>query len=64
MASRNNITGASMAVGPGSKAFDEGFDRIFRRPKIEDITDADEARMDVIGQNGNTGEAYEEDQEK
>lgn len=39
---------------PNSKEYDANYDKIFRKKK----DDWDEARIDVIGQNGNTGEHY------
>jgi len=49
MTSKNDITGDVLQSRMNSKAFEENFDRIFRKP----------SRIDVISQNGNTGEHYE-----
>lgn len=58
MTAKNDITGDDIKSKGISKAFEENFDRIFRKPKPE-ADEWDEDRIDTIGQNGNTGEHYE-----
>ena len=50
MASTNGITGDSLVNKPNSKEYEENYDKIFGKKK---------SRMDVIGQNGNSGDHYE-----
>ena len=50
MASTNGITGDSLVNKPNSKEYEENYDKIFSKKK---------SRMDVIGQNGNSGDHYE-----
>jgi hypothetical protein len=52
MASTNGITGDSLVNKPNSKEYEENYDKIFGKKK---------SRMDVIGQNGNSGDHYELD---
>lgn len=44
------------------KAFDENFDRIFGKKKLNIVESEewDEKRVDVVGQNGNEGLHYDE----
>lgn len=71
---RNDVTGDLIKSKPASDMFGDNFDRIFRKKdKLpidkewdqmapvgkEIITDTDEARIDVVGQNGNDGLHYE-----
>ena len=55
MTSKNDITGDWIKSKPHSKQFDENFDRIFKKK---------EARIDVVGQNGNDGVHYEYELDK
>lgn len=81
--SKNDVTGDEIKSKVSSKAYEDNFDRIFRKDKVADsplstnqsdkcptypepcfCTGAckpgwDEDRIDVIGQNGNTGEHYD-----
>lgn len=63
MASTNSVTGDAIVSKFGNKEarerFENNFDAIFgkKKPKADD--DWNEKRIDVIGQNGNTGEHYE-----
>jgi len=50
MASTNGITGDSLVNKPNSKEYEENYDKIFGKKK---------SRIDVIGQNGNSGDHYE-----
>ena len=64
MAARNDITGDELKSRGNSKAFTDNFDRIFgkkkpKEPEQLELDFGDEHRIDVIGQNGNTGEHYE-----
>ena len=52
MTTHNDITGDKLITKAKSKAFDDNFDAIFRKP------DWDEKRMDIIGTNGNDGDGY------
>ena len=52
MSNHNDITGDKLITKAKSKAFDDNFDAIFRKP------DWDEKRMDIIGTNGNDGTHY------
>lgn len=49
--SKNDITGDSLVNKPLSKQGEENWDRIFGKKK--------QSRIDVISQNGNTGDHYE-----
>lgn len=70
MATTNDITGDSISTkGANSPEFKDGWDRIFGKKKKEpvlvwslqqDPDNWDEARQDIIGQNGNDGLHYEE----
>ena len=60
MASKNDITGDVLQSRMNSKEFEENFDRIFRSHlKEHKETHEQLARIDTIGQNGNTGDHYE-----
>ena len=60
MASKNDITNDLIQSRMNSKAFEENFDRIFRSHlKEHKETHEQLARIDTIGQNGNTGDHYE-----
>jgi len=69
MATKNDITGDTIASRTGDteakQNFDNNFDNIFRKkvplpPEIEEMQeDEDEIRANIIGQNGNIG--YTED---
>ena len=71
MASKNDITGDVLQSRMNSKAFEENFDRIFRRKEtFEELAQSvkenetllnDLSRIDTIGQNGNEGLHYEPD---
>ena len=50
--SKNDITGDSITT-KYSKKFEDNFDKIFRNKP-------NKSRIDIIGQNGNTGEHYEQ----
>ena len=57
----NDITGDSLRTRPASDAYRDNYDAIFRRepqPNPDWPAEAEE-RMDIIGQNGNTGDHYE-----
>jgi hypothetical protein len=74
--SKNEITGDRLATKPTTKAYEEGWDRIFSSKEplchicgkdLNKVTECawtscpalwNESRIDVIGQNGNTGEHY------
>ena len=60
MADKNPITGDLLQSRMNSKEFEENFDRIFRS-HLKDHHETHEklARIDTIGQNGNTGDHYE-----
>jgi hypothetical protein len=60
MASKNDITNDLIQSRMNSKEFEENFDRIFRS-HLKDHHETHEklARIDTIGQNGNTGDHYE-----
>jgi len=69
MATRNDITGDELRSKLSNKNFEDNFDAIFRKKKepLNEYPDNgndpekwDEARVDVVGSNGNTGEHYEE----
>lgn len=65
MATKNDITGDTIATRTGDATakenFDNNFDAIFRKkvpvpPEIEEMQeDEDEVRMNIIGSNGNIG---------
>lgn len=73
MASYNDVTGDKIQSRTNNKQFEDNFDRIFGKkdkPKVgyppltpdkpvEPASDWDEKRVDIVGQNGNTGEHYE-----
>lgn len=69
MTSKNDITGDVLQSRMNSKAFEENFDRIFRRKEtFEELAKSvkenetllnDLSRIDTIGQNGNDGLHYE-----
>ena len=65
MAARNDITGDLIKTKTGnSDSYADNFDRIFgkkkpKEPEQLELDFGDEHRIDVIGQNGNTGEHYE-----
>ena len=59
--SNNDITGDAQRTKPATDAYRANYDAIFRlepQPNPDWPADA-EARMDIIGTNGNTGEHYE-----
>jgi hypothetical protein len=58
MVARNDITGDKIQSKENSKAYEDNYDKIFGKKKKE--IDWNEDRIDVIGQNGNDGEHYEE----
>jgi hypothetical protein len=72
--SKNDITGDSIRSKPLSKEAEDNWDRIFRKrineqklsnedmlPTYElDKSTGEISRIDVIGQNGNDGEHYDE----
>jgi hypothetical protein len=62
MASRNDITGDIIKSRVNTQKFEDNFDNIFRKkpPVKKDDDDWDEKRVDIIGQNGPTGDHYEE----
>jgi len=63
MVAKNNITGDLIQSKLNSKAFEDNFDRIFRKVKEEAPelwTEEDEKRVDIIGQNGPVGYSIEE----
>ena len=57
----NSITGDSLVSKVGKKEqqekYAEGYDRIFGKKKTDKW---DEKRVDIIGQNGNDGDHYDE----
>jgi hypothetical protein len=69
MASKNEHTGDLLQSRMNSKAFEENFDRIFRRKETfeelaKSVKDNEEifkqlSRIDTVGQNGNDGLHYE-----
>lgn len=61
MAAINNITGDTIQTKGASQAYRDNYDAIFRRvPQSNpDWPESAERRIDIIGQNGNTGEHYE-----
>lgn len=76
MASTNGITGDSLVNKPNSKEYEENYDKIFgnkfkcngfcgHHECLEHETDCirlnKQSRIDVIGQNGNSGDHYELD---
>lgn len=67
VATKNDITGDALISKVNNKQYEDNFDRIFgKKPVVtpttpEDVLDDwDENRIDVISQNGNTGEHYNE----
>lgn len=61
MTSRNDITGDKIQSRINNKHFEDNFDAIFRKDKTKaEQEEWDEKRMDIVGQNGPTGEHYEE----
>ena len=59
MATKNDITGDLIQSKLNNKAFEDNFDRIFRKtPEL--WTEEDEKRQDIVGQNGNVGYDLEE----
>lgn len=63
MVAKNDITGDLIQSKLNSKAFEDNFDRIFRKVKEEAPelwTEEDEKRVDIIGQNGPVGYSIEE----
>jgi hypothetical protein len=63
MTSKNDITGDKIRTkGVYSKEGEDRFDAIFRKKKepVQLELDFDEDRIDIIGQNGPTGDHYEE----
>jgi len=71
MASKNDITGDVLQSRMNSKAFEENFDRIFRRKETfeelaKTVKDNEEifkqlSRIDTVGQNGNDGLHYDKE---
>lgn len=69
MASRNEITGDEIKSKPTSKEFTDGWERIFGKKNIEEgkkeallnATEVKKSRIDIIGQNGNDGLHYIQD---
>ncbi len=66
MSAKNDITGDLIKTKGHSPAYEDNYDRIFGKPKPKQAdlfegTEWDEARIDAIGQNGNTGEHYDND---
>lgn len=60
MASKNDITGDVLQSRMNNAEFEKNFDRIFRSHlKEHKETHEQLARIDTIGQNGNTGDHYE-----
>lgn len=64
MTSKNDITGDAIKSKVPSKEYLDRFDAIFRKPKPAETDpppteDWDEKRIDIIGQNGPTGEHYQ-----
>ena len=73
MSSYNDITGDKIQSRTNTKQFEDNFDRIFGKKDkntvgyppltadkpVEPADDWDEKRMDIIGQNGPTGDHYE-----
>lgn len=65
MVARNDITGDKIQTRENSKALEENWDKIFPPKKKEryvppPLPDWNENRIDVIGQNGNDGEHYDQ----
>jgi len=63
MVAKNDITGDLIQSKLNSKAFEDNFDKIFRKVKEEAPelwTEEDEKRVDIIGQNGPVGYSIEE----
>ena len=68
VASRNDITGDYIQTKTGvSEEYDKEYERIFGKKKKTNggwtpppLPDFDEDRIDTIGQNGNTGDHYEQ----
>jgi hypothetical protein len=61
---RNDVTGDLLRSKPSTDMFESGYDRIWGKKngknfEKEIITDKDESRIDVVGQNGNDGLHYE-----
>lgn len=59
MATKNDITGDALISKLNNKAFEDNFDRIFRKKEpLSEYPEYDEDwsdRIEVIGQNGNIG---------
>lgn len=58
MVAKNDITGDLIQSKQNNKAFEDNFDRIFRKVKKEAPelwTEEEEKRVDIIGQNGPVG---------
>ena len=58
MVAKNDITGDLIQSKTNNKAFEDNFDRIFRKVKEEAPelwTEEEEKRVDIIGQNGPVG---------
>lgn len=66
MATTNDITGDALISKINNKAFEDNFDRIFRKkPELEQEPEYSEDwsdRIEVIGQNGNIGYKTNEDE--
>lgn len=62
--SKNDITGDKLISKVSTKEYESNYDRIFGQKKVKKVSklseDWNETRMDIIGQNGNTGDVYEE----
>lgn len=58
MTTYNDITGDAIKTKGFSKAFEDNYDRIFRKKKPEPPSEWDEERIDRVGQNGNEGLHY------
>ena len=58
MTAHNDITGDAIKSRVNNKQFEDNFDAIFRKQPPVKNDDWNEDRIDIIGQNGPTGDHY------
>lgn len=59
--STNEITGDALRTKPATDAYRANYDAIFKREPTPnpDWPEEADARIDIVGQNGNTGDHYD-----
>jgi len=69
MTAKNDVTGDLLKSKPTTKQYEDNYDKIFSNDRVARITittnqpvehwtEEEEKRIDIIGQNGNTGDCY------